>query len=247
MNCGKTFSVRVVACVHSERMLIQVNGMRERQALVMRTKIVVATGHLLKTEGLSATTTRRIAREVGCADGTLYVHFRNRVELLLAVLENTIPAFLEPMRTLRSRVGRRTIAANLRDAATASLALYDDGVPVWGALFAEPALLTAYREELRRRAFGPSVPRAGIVEYVVEEQKLGRIAASVAPNGVAGALLGATFQRTFASHFLGESRDAKDDQRFIRDLVKTIVSPSSASERRERRGRSPRHRRSEHD
>jgi AcrR family transcriptional regulator len=201
-------------------------GVREQQAQETRRKIVDATAKILRTEGLSATTTRRIAREVGCADGTLYVHFHNRIDLLLAVLEETIPAFLEPMRTLRSRVGRRTVAANLGDAATAAFTLYDGGGPVWAALFAEPEVLAAFREELRRRGFGPEVPRAAIAEYVVEEQKGGRIAASVSPQGVAGALLGAIFQRCFASHFLGQSRPAEDDRRFVRDLVATILEPA---------------------
>jgi AcrR family transcriptional regulator len=203
--------------------------MREQQAQETRRKIVDATTRILRTEGLSATTTRRIAREVGCADGTLYVHFHNRIDLLLAVLEGTIPAFLEPMRTLRSRIGRRTVAANLIDAAGAALALYDAGGPVWAALFAEPDVLAAFRDELRRRGFGPHVPRAAIAEYVAGEQRQGRVAASVNGEAVAGALLGATFQRAFASHFLGESRAADDDKRFVRDLVTTILEPAFAT------------------
>jgi AcrR family transcriptional regulator len=204
-------------------------GVREQQAQETRRKIVDATARILRTEGLSATTTRRIAREVGCADGTLYVHFHNRIDLLLAVLEGTIPAFLEPMRTLRSRIGRRTVAANLIDAAGAALALYDGGGAVWAALFAEPDVLAAFREELRRRGFGPHVPRAAIAEYVAGEQKQGRIAASVNGEAVAGALLGATFQRAFASHFLGELRAADDDKRFVRDLVTTILESACAT------------------
>jgi AcrR family transcriptional regulator len=219
-------------------------GMRAEQAQETRRKIVVAAARLLRTEGLSATTTRRIAREVGCADGTLYVHFHDRVDLLLAVLEGTIPAFLEPMRTLRSRVGRRTLSANLIDAGAAALALYDSGGPLWAALFAEPELLAAYRDELRRRGFGPHAPRSAIQEYIIEEQKLGRLSGSVSAEGVAGALLGAMFQRAFAAHFLGAARALDDDKRFVRDVVATILEPSfpAAREgaRRSHRGRSQR-------
>jgi AcrR family transcriptional regulator len=212
-------------------------GTREQQAQETRRKIIEATARILRTEGLAATTTRRIAREVGCADGTLYVHFHNRIDLLLAVLEETIPAFLEPMRTLRSRVGRRTVAANLSDAAGAALALYDNGGPVWAALFAEPEILAAFREELRRRGFGPHVPRTAIADYVVEEQRRGRIAASVNPNALAGALLGASFQRAFASHFLGESRTTDEDRRFVRDLTATILEPAYPSRTKRSGGR----------
>jgi hypothetical protein len=53
--------------------------------------------------------------------------------------------------------------------------------------------------------------------------------ASVSPDAVAGALLGATFQRAFASHFLGESRATDEDKRFVRDLVITILEPAYAT------------------
>jgi AcrR family transcriptional regulator len=202
------------------------NGSRDQQAANTRRRIIEATVRVMETEGLAATTTRRIAREVGCADGTLYVHFGNRVDLLLAMLEQAIPTFLEPMRTLRSRAGRRTVSANLIDAAAAVLALYDRGVPLWGALFSEPALLAAYREELGRRGFGPRVPREAIEAYVDEEQKAGRIASSVSGPGLASALLGAALQRAFASHFLGLVRTAEEDRRFVRELVATILESS---------------------
>jgi AcrR family transcriptional regulator len=202
---------------------------RDRQGAETRRRIIEATLRLVETEGLAATTTRRIAREVGCADGTLYVHFGNRVDLLLAMLEQTIPSFLEPMRTLRGRVGRRTVSANLNDAAAAALALYDRGGPIWAALFSEPPLLAAFREEMGRRGFGPRVPREAIIEYVREEQRVGRIASSVSGDGVAGALLGATFQRAFASHFLGVARPVDEDKRFVRELVATILEPALLS------------------
>jgi AcrR family transcriptional regulator len=201
------------------------SGARERQAFETRQKIVEATARVLESEGLAAATTRRIAREVGCAEGTLYVHFANRVELLLGMLERVIPSFLEPMRTLRRRVGRRDVSANLVAAASAALKLYDRGAPIWAALFSDRELLAAYREELRRRGFGPHVPRQAIVEYVTEEQKIGRIEPSVSGSAVAGAILGAVFQRAFASHFLGETRPVEEDKRFVRELVAAVVRP----------------------
>jgi AcrR family transcriptional regulator len=202
---------------------------RDQQGTDTRRRIIEATIRLIETEGLAATTTRRIAREVGCADGTLYVHFANRVDLLLAMLEQAIPSFLEPMRTLRGRVGRRTVSANLTDAAGAALALYDRGGPIWAALFSEPPLLAAYREEMSRRGFGPRVPREAIIDYVHQERKAGRIAPSVSGAGVAGALLGGVFQRAFVSHFLGIARPIDEDRRFVRELVDTILEPSVAS------------------
>jgi AcrR family transcriptional regulator len=209
---------------------------REQQALETRRRIVEATARVFESEGLAATTTRRIAREVGCADGTLYVHFSNRVELLLGMLERTIPSFLEPMRTLRRRVGRRDVSANLEAAVSAALRLYDRGGPIWGALFSDRELLAAYRIELGRRGFGPHVPRNAIAEYVREEQKIGRIEPSVSPIAVAGALLGAVFQRAFASHFLGEARPLSEDKRFVHELVAVVLGSSTAGKGRARRG-----------
>lgn len=54
-------------------------------------EILRATEKLIQSRGLSGVTTRQISHEVGCSEGALYVHFKGRLELLLAMLEKSLP------------------------------------------------------------------------------------------------------------------------------------------------------------
>src|SRR5271163_4521504 len=81
-----------------------------------RKEILQAAEKLMVTRGLSGITTRQISEEAGCSEGALYVHFKGRLELLLAMLEETLPEMLGPLRALQQQVGRRSPQANLATA-----------------------------------------------------------------------------------------------------------------------------------
>src|SRR6516165_8883662 len=65
-----------------------------------RKEILQAAEKLMLRHGLSGVTTRQISQEVGCSEGALYVHFKGRLELLLAMLEESLPNMLEPRQRL---------------------------------------------------------------------------------------------------------------------------------------------------
>ena len=66
-----------------------------------RSEILQAAEMLMQTSGLSGVTTRRISQKVGCSEGALYFHFKGRLDLLLAMLEESLPDMLGPLHTLR--------------------------------------------------------------------------------------------------------------------------------------------------
>src|ERR1700757_844968 len=78
-----------------------------------RSEILRAAENLMQSRGLSGVTTRQISHEVGCSEGALYVHFKGRLELLLAMLEESLPDMLGPLRTLEESVGRSSPQENL--------------------------------------------------------------------------------------------------------------------------------------
>ena len=116
-----------------------------------RAEIVAATEELLRTRGLSSVTTRAIAAKVGCSEGALYVHFSGRVQLLLAVLEESLPDMLGPLQELERSVGKASPQRNLLKALTAMFAFQERVLPMLGALFAEPELLDLYRRTMLER------------------------------------------------------------------------------------------------
>src|SRR5260370_23724505 len=125
-----------------------------------RPEIIAATEALIRTRGLASTTTRAIAEQAGCSEAALYVHFNSRLTLLMAVLEESLPDMLLPLKSLEQSIGTRTPQQNLAQALRAVFAFHERVVPMLCGLFADPELLTAYRDFLTTRTKGPHGPIA---------------------------------------------------------------------------------------
>src|SRR5690348_15878372 len=178
---------------------------------------------VVREKGLTGATTREIARGVSVADGTLYVHFADRVELFLALLRQSLPPMKGPLRELEYLAGRGTVRGNLETVVRDALSFMEEIVPLAASLFAEPELLRAHQEELQRRNEGPHLSMAAVESYVKAEQRLGRIEQRINPKTVYALLFGACLHRVFISHFLGHQIGPSDDV-FIKQVVATLVS-----------------------
>jgi AcrR family transcriptional regulator len=168
-----------------------------------RPEIIAATEALIRTRGLASTTTRAIAEQAGCSEAALYVHFDNRLTLLLAVLEESLPDMLVPLQVLEQSIGTRTPLQNLAVGLRAIFAFHERVVPMLCGLFADPQLLTAYRESLTTRNKGPHGAIARLQKYISAEQKLGRIHKSIDAETAATILMASSFFEAFVSKFFG--------------------------------------------
>jgi AcrR family transcriptional regulator len=186
-----------------------------------RQELLNAAARLLRKKGLAST--REIAREAGCADGALYTHFKDRVSLYLALLSERLPDFATPLQSLPYRVGEGTVAGNLEEVGHAALAFQYQVTPLFGALFAEPDLLAAYQQALRKDSRGPHRSAGAMAAYPRAEQRLGRIAASIDPAVAAEVLFGACLYRAFSRNFMGMAPAADEDRDFVRSTVHTLL------------------------
>jgi AcrR family transcriptional regulator len=168
-----------------------------------RPEIIAATEALIRTRGLASTTTRAIAEQAGCSEAALYVHFDNRLTLLLAVLEESLPDMLLPLHALEESVGARTPQQNLVQALRAVFAFHQRVVPMLCGLFADPQLLTAYRDSLTTRNKGPHGAIARLKKYISAEQSLGRIHRAIDAETAATMLMASSFFKSFVSKFFG--------------------------------------------
>jgi AcrR family transcriptional regulator len=166
-------------------------------------EIIAATEALIRTRGLVGTTTRAVAEQAGCSEAALYVHFDNRLTLLLAVLEESLPDMLVPLKSLEQAIGTRTPQQNLLTALRAIYAFHERIVPMLCSLFADPQLLTAYRESLTSRNKGPHGAIARLQRYISAEQTLGRIHKSIDAESAAIMLMASSFFKAFVSKFFG--------------------------------------------
>jgi AcrR family transcriptional regulator len=187
-----------------------------------RGEILWAAEMLMHSRGLSGVTTRQISREVGCSEGALYFHFKGRLELLLAMLEESLPDMLEPLKALRKSVGRGSPQRNLAVALEGIFKFHRRIVPSACGLFAEPELLAAYRESLARQGKGPHLSMAALADYITAEQKLGRIDMAVDARLSASLLMSASFFRAFMEEFVGAPIEPSWEQ-FAKRLIVAIA------------------------
>jgi AcrR family transcriptional regulator len=199
-----------------------------------RKAILQAAEKLILERGLSGVTTRQISREAGCSEGALYVHFRGRLELLLAVLEESLPEMLGPLQTLQERVGRGSPQANLATALGGIFRFHQRATPLAAGLFAEPALLAAYRASLARQGKGPHLSMKVLENYVAAEQRLGRIDRRADAKQAAYVMMSASFFRAFSEQFFGATMRPSWDK-FARQLIAVLAPQANAAKRRSRR------------
>ena len=62
----------------------------------LRRRIIEAADTLIREHGIAGATTREIARAAGCAEGSIYVHFEDKIDLVIAVIVEREPYFAEP-------------------------------------------------------------------------------------------------------------------------------------------------------
>ena len=187
-----------------------------------RSEILQAAEMLMNSRGLSGVTTRQISQEVGCSEGALYFHFKGRLELLLAMLEESLPDMLAPLQILRESVGQSSPHANLGTALLGIFKFHRRVVSGTAGLFAEPELLVAYRESLARQGKGPQLSMAVLADYIVAEQDLGRIGSGVDAKLAAYLLLSSSFFRAFMEKFSGKTMQPSWNQ-FAKRLVATVA------------------------
>jgi AcrR family transcriptional regulator len=194
----------------------------------VKERLISAAKKLIETKGLSAVSTREIAREAGCAEGTLYNHFKNISDLLLAVFLESLPSFSESLTALAFRVGEGQVRETLTDAFVQALAFYRQTMPLMGALFSDPNLLSKYQQALEDTKRGPHIPLNYLIAYLKAEQRLGRVRSDLNPTLFAELFLGSAFQRVFREKFAGPAPNtsvssASEDEHVARDIVQFFV------------------------
>ena len=193
-----------------------------------RSEILKAAQKLMATKGLTGVTTREISREVGCSEGALYVHFKGRLELLLAMLEESLPTMLQLLQALQDSVGRGSAQGNLVQALDGIFKFHQRVIPATAGLFAEPELLAAYRTSLKRQGKGPHLSMRVLAEYIRSEQRLGRIDSHAHANHAAGVIMSSSFFRAFVEQFFGAPM-----QPAWREFAKELIATAAPAPPRE--------------
>jgi AcrR family transcriptional regulator len=154
---------------------------RRASAEETREHLLDSAADVLRGSGLAQARTKEIARVAGYSEATLYKHFEDKTDLLLAVMRDRFPPFVDVLAELPARVGHGEVRETLAELAAKAVGFFRHGAPLLGSLFADPELLRRHREGMAQRGAGPLNVNRAFADYLGAERDLGRIRAEFPP------------------------------------------------------------------
>lgn len=150
-------------------------GVNEGRPMTIRTRILAATSELIRSEGFSAVTTKKIAAEAGCAEGSIFRIFGDKGGLLAAVLSFG----LAETGTLYEVVERARQTPDLGDALRAVTGalreFYRASYPLIGSALADRALFDRYSSAHREAGTGPQQAWQLVHDVLESHRDAGRV------------------------------------------------------------------------
>ena len=193
------------------------------ERLDTRSSILEAAERVIRDRGMASATTREIAREARCAEGSIYRHFEDKHALMTEIIGSRYSGFFQFVESLPHRAGTGTVAGTLEEVARESIDFYRGIVPMACGAVADRELLQQHREFFHRNKSGPKKLIRSITEYLRREQRGGRIEQHAVPDLVAHVLMGSCFAHSFFGELLGEDEHRVSDDRFAGELVRTVL------------------------
>lgn len=155
-----------------------------------RRRILDAAIKIVETEGVGAATTKRIAAAAKLSEGSLYNHFADKPELLITLVLERLPGIREAFAKLYAP-GHASTARKLAAALVAFIDFYTQAQTIVAGVTADPALLKSTRQRFAETGQGPHLAHEKLAEFLLLEQKAGRIRPRVRSEIAAALLIGA--------------------------------------------------------
>jgi AcrR family transcriptional regulator len=189
-----------------------------------RDVILDAAAGVMRERGLANVTTRQIAAAAGFSEATLYKHFADKVELMLAVLQERSTGYAELASALARPVADRAddLEERLAAVALAAIVFYTDNFPMLASIFSDRKILEAHTAGLRKHGLGPHKVNETIADYLRAESQAGRIRADADLYAAAGLLTGACMQHAFLGHMGWTER--RDDDAAAWSFARTVIA-----------------------
>jgi AcrR family transcriptional regulator len=194
------------------------------ERLDTRSSILEAAERVIRDRGMASATTKEIAREARCAEGSIYRYFADKHALMTEIIGTRYSGFFQFVESLPQLAGTGTVAGTLEEVARESIDFYRGIMPMACGAVADRQLLMQHREFFDRNHTGPMKLVRSLTEYLRKEQRGGRIAQGTAPDLVAHVFLGSCFAHAFLGEFLGEGAHRVGRDRYARELVKTVMT-----------------------
>ena len=189
----------------------------------VRELILAATARIIRERGLGGATTKAIAEEARCAEGSIYRYFPNKDALFIECVKEGFPEFIQMVGTLPDLAGKGSARHHLEELVKAALAFYRGILPMVAGTMADRELMEEQRRHFVANKSGPMKSISSLAEYIRREQRLGRCSDQVPPEYAARLLMGACFSQAYLEAMLGPEAIIGTDERFARMIVRGLL------------------------
>jgi AcrR family transcriptional regulator len=196
--------------------------LKTKKATSTKQCILDATERIISKRGLSRATTKEIAKAAGCAEGTLYVHFRDQTQIFATIFERHLPAAAEALKLLQVESGNGDVTENLVAALLGVGKFLEDVMPILAGALADPILGKAFRATWSEFGFGPQNFVVRLTAFIRGEQERGRIPSGTDAEVASEALVGYLFYSAFTVNLL-KGREQAVYEALLRDIVRANI------------------------
>lgn len=194
--------------------------MTTQLAASVRSRLIEAARALLIEHGLAGTTTREIARVAGVSEGTIYNHFTDKYDLVLAAVKES-SRLGELVEGLPTEAGTAPVRTTLIAFVEGWLQRADESIRMFAPVIGDPELAGLHRA-MERSGGDPLKSQRRIASYLAAEQSAGNIASSADAMMLARILVGTAFHQVYMRLLVGE-KAAVANKTFARSLVDTLL------------------------
>ena len=156
----------------------------------LREQLLDAVVHVLATDGPLAVTTRRIAIEAGCSEGSIYNHFATKHDLVACAIGERF-RFPGRVDELASAPGTGDLREQLHEVAGLAVEFYAWVASSMVSADEDPEVMHSHARRVHADGGGPWRSLDRLAGWIAAEQQLGRLHPDADPHAAATAVLGA--------------------------------------------------------
>ncbi|MCC5949469.1 MAG: TetR/AcrR family transcriptional regulator [Nitriliruptoraceae bacterium] len=156
----------------------------------LREQLLDAVVQVLATDGPLAVTTRRIAIEAGCSEGSIYNHFATKQDLVACAIGERF-RFPGRLEELANAPGSGDPREQLREVVELAVEFLGWVTSTMASADRDPEVMHAHARRVHADGIGPWRSLDRLADWLAAEQRLGRLHPDADPHAAATAVLGA--------------------------------------------------------
>jgi AcrR family transcriptional regulator len=190
-------------------------------ARTTRDRILDAASRIVARHGVAAATTKRIAADARLSEGSLYNHFRDKPDLLIALVLERLPNIKVIFQDLHDE--SVPLAKRLVAAVAALIEFYRATQPLISGIVSDPDLLKLCRKRFIESGQGPHLAHEKLTAVLRAAQSQGLVRAESRPEMLAALLIAACTEYASLNAMTGKSPADLDDKDYAAAVVQALA------------------------